>query len=206
MTRLLLITALASLLCYCTANTGQASGADHLPEGILAATLPEIADALQNGDISAEALVESYLARIQRVDESGPALQSVLTINPDIIAQARTLDAKRAAGEALGPLHGVPILLKDNIESLDNMPTTAGSLALQDNFTERDAPLVAGLRAAGALILGKTNLSQWANFRSSDSMSGWSALGGQVRNPHMLDRNPCGSSSGSGAAMAASPA
>ena len=120
MTRLLLITALASLLCYCTANTGQASGADHLPEGILAATLPEIADALQNGDISAEALVESYLARIQRVDESGPALQSVLTINPDIIAQARTLDAKRAAGEALGPLHGVPILLKDNIESLDN--------------------------------------------------------------------------------------
>ncbi|HBJ89591.1 MAG TPA: amidase, partial [Gammaproteobacteria bacterium] len=204
MTRLLLITALASLLCYCTANTGQSSGADHLPEGILAATLPEIADALQNGDISAEALVESYLARIQRVDESGPALQSVLTINPDIIAQARTLDAKRAAGEALGPLHGVPILLKDNIESLDNMPTTAGSLALQDNFTERDAPLVAGLRAAGALILGKTNLSQWANFRSSDSMSGWSALGGQVRNPHMLDRNPCGSSSGSGAAMAAS--
>ena len=204
MTRLLLITALASLLCYCTANTGQASVADHLPEGILAATLPEIADALQNGDISAEALVESYLARIQRVDESGPALQSVLTINPDIIAQARTLDAKRAAGEALGPLHGVPILLKDNIESLDNMPTTAGSLALQDNFTERDAPLVAGLRAAGALILGKTNLSQWANFRSSDSMSGWSALGGQVRNPHMLDRNPCGSSSGSGAAMAAS--
>ena len=204
MTRLLLITALASLLCYCTANTGQSSGADYLPEGILATTLPEIADALQNGDISAEALVESYLARIQRVDESGPALQSVLTINPDIIAQARTLDAKRAAGEALGPLHGVPILLKDNIESLDNMPTTAGSLALQDNFTERDAPLVAGLRAASALILGKTNLSQWANFRSSDSMSGWSALGGQVRNPHMLDRNPCGSSSGSGAAMAAS--
>jgi amidase len=204
MIRLLVLTALASLLCFCSANTGQFSGGDYRPEGILAATLPEIADALQNGDISAEALVEYYLARIQRVDDSGPTLQSVLTINPDVIAQARALDAKREAGEALGPLHGVPILLKDNIESLDNMPTTAGSLALQDNITERDSPLVAGLREAGALILGKTNLSQWANFRSSDSMSGWSALGGQVRNPHMLDRNPCGSSSGSGAAMAAS--
>jgi amidase len=204
MTRLLFLAALASLLSYCTANTGQSFGSNYLPEGILAATLPEITAALQNGDISAEALVESYLARIQRVDESGPALQSVLTINPDVIAQARTLDEKRAAGEALGPLHGVPILLKDNIESQDNMPTTAGSLALQDNITKRDSPLVAGLREAGALILGKTNLSQWANFRSSDSMSGWSALGGQVRNPHMLDRNPCGSSSGSGSAMAAS--
>jgi amidase len=204
MTRLLFLAALASLLSYCTANTGQSFGSNYLPEGILAATLPEITAALQNGDISAEALVESYLARIQRVDESGPALQSVLTINPEVIAQARTLDEKRAAGEALGPLHGVPILLKDNIESQDNMPTTAGSLALQDNITKRDSPLVAGLREAGALILGKTNLSQWANFRSSDSMSGWSALGGQVRNPHMLDRNPCGSSSGSGSAMAAS--
>jgi amidase len=114
------------------------------------------------------------------------------------------LDAKRKAGETLGPLHGVPVLLKDNIESKDAMATTAGALALRDNVTGRDSPLVAGLRSAGAIILGKTNLSQWANFRSEHSMSGWSALGGQVRNPHMLDRNPCGSSSGSGAAVAAS--
>jgi len=138
------------------------------------------------------------------VDDAGPTLQSVLSLNPDILEQARALDTQREAGEELGPLHGVPILLKDNIESLDNIPTTAGSLALENNITERDSPLVAGLREAGALILGKTNLSQWANYRSSDSLSGWSALGGQVRNPHMLDRNPCGSSSGSGAAMAAS--
>ena len=128
----------------------------------------------------------------------------MLTLNPDILEQARALDARRRAGEELGPLHGVPLLIKDNIETQDNMPTTAGALALENNLTGRDSPLIAGLREAGALILGKTNLSQWANFRSSDSLSGWSALGGQVRNPHMLDRNPCGSSSGSGAAAAAS--
>jgi amidase len=166
--------------------------------------LPEIAAVLQDGEISAEALVESYLLRISEIDQSGPRLQSVLTLNPDIVQQARALDAMRAAGESLGPLHGVPILLKDNIETSDRMPTTAGALALKDNITGRDSPLVAGLREAGALILGKTNLSQWANFRSNDSMSGWSVLGGQVRNPHMLSRNPCGSSSGSGSAAAAS--
>ena len=128
----------------------------------------------------------------------------MLALNPDALLQAKALDKQRAAGEVLGPLHGVPILLKDNIESKDNVATTAGALALKHNITGRDSPLVAGLRAQGAIILGKTNLSQWANFRSESSMSGWSALGGQVRNPHMLDRNPCGSSSGSGAATAAS--
>ena len=174
------------------------------PTGWTAKTLPEIAEGLRNGDVSAEALVNAYLDRIERVDRGGPTLQSVLTVNPSALDDARALDAKRTAGEPLGALHGVPILLKDNIESLDPMATTAGALALQDNLTGRDSPLVAGLRAQGAIILGKTNLSQWANFRSNNSMSGWSALGGQVRNPHMLDRNPCGSSSGSGAAMAAS--
>jgi amidase len=125
-------------------------------------------------------------------------------LNPDALELAKKLDEMRAAGKIMGALHGVPILLKDNIESMDAMPTTAGALALQNNTTGRDSPLVAGLRAQGAIILGKTNLSQWANFRSEGSMSGWSALGGQVKNPHMLDRNPCGSSSGSGAATAAS--
>ncbi|MBZ0112627.1 MAG: amidase [Thermoanaerobaculia bacterium] len=167
-------------------------------------SLPEIAAALASGEVTSEALVTDYLARIDTIDRSGPTLQSVLSVNPAALDAARASDARRAAGEALGPLDGVPILLKDNIETIDAMPTTAGALALAQNITERDSPLVAGLRAQGAIILGKTNLSQWANFRSNDSISGWSALGGQVRNPHMLDRSPCGSSSGSAAAVAAS--
>lgn len=173
-------------------------------QGILAATLPEIITALEQGDISSQALVSAYIERIENIDRNGPKLQSVLALNPNALAQAAALDAQRANGNILGPLHGVPILLKDNIESKDDVATTAGALALKDNITGRDSPLVAGLREQGAIILGKTNLSQWANFRSEGSMSGWSALGGQVRNPHMLDRNPCGSSSGSGAATAAS--
>ncbi len=199
------------LACSPNADENAASSAmdtaqmqDYAPEGWAAKSLPEIAEALQKGEISAEELVQAYLDRIGRVDRSGPTLQSVLTLNPDALDDARALDAKRAAGEELGPLHGVPVLLKDNIETRDPMATTAGALALKENVTGRDSPLVAGLRDAGAIILGKTNLSQWANFRSNDSMSGWTALGGQVRNPHMLDRNPCGSSSGSGAAAAAS--
>ena len=172
--------------------------------GILARSLPEIADALAAGEISSAALTQAYIDRIAAIDAAGPRLQSVLFVNPDALAQAAASDARRAAGQVLGPLDGVPILLKDNIESLDPIPTTAGSYALIDNVTGRDSPLVAGLRAEGAVILGKTNLSQWANFRSNGSLSGWSSVGGQVRNPHMLDRNPCGSSSGTGAAIAAS--
>jgi len=177
---------------------------DYAATGWLAKPLPEVAAALANGEITSEELTQLYIDRVDAVDRGGPRLQSLLTLNPDALEIARTLDEKRAAGEGLGLLHGVPILLKDNIESADNMATTAGALALKNNVTGRDSPHVAGLRAAGAVIFGKTNLSQWANFRSNDSMSGWSALGGQVRNPHMLDRNPCGSSSGSGAAIAAS--
>ncbi|GAA0858971.1 amidase [Aliiglaciecola litoralis] len=177
---------------------------DHHATGILAQPLPVVVNALQNGDITAEQLVQLYLARIQDIDKNGPKLQSILTLNPDALNQAKLSDQQRLKGDVKGPLHGVPILLKDNIESKDNMPTTAGALALKNNATGRDSPLVAGLRNQGAIILGKTNLSQWANFRSEDSLSGWSVLGGQVRNPHMLDRNPCGSSSGSGAATAAS--
>ncbi|MEL6258309.1 MAG: amidase family protein, partial [Pseudomonadota bacterium] len=174
------------------------------PQGWTANDLPELADALSSGEVSSEDLVRAYLDRIEALNLNGPRLQAVLSINPNALDDARALDAKRAAGEIVGPLHGVPILLKDNIESADPIATTAGALALKDNVTGRDSPLVAGLREAGAVILGKTNLSQWANFRSNDSISGWSALGGQVRNPHILDRSPCGSSSGSGAAMAAS--
>jgi amidase len=165
-------------------------------------TLSELSDAIQAGDVSSEKAVETYLERIELIDKSGPKLQSILTINPDALKDARALDAELVEGNSRGPLHGIPILLKDNIETKDNMPTTAGALALKDNLNGRDAPLVAKLREAGIVVLGKTNLSQWANFRSTKSLSGWSALGGQTRNPHVLDRSPCGSSAGSGAAMA----
>lgn len=174
------------------------------PSGWLAKPLPKIAKGLQSGKVTSVELVLAYQSRIAEIDQNGPTLRSVLALNPNAVADAEASDARRAAGDSLGPLDGVPILLKDNIESLDPVATTAGSTALKDNVTGRDSPLVAGLRAEGAIILGKTNLSQWANIRSTSSSSGWSALGGQVRNPHVLNRNPCGSSSGSGAAVAAS--
>ena len=186
--------------------------AQRRPQPLRTASLPSVeelslADAaamMADGRTTSVALTQAYLARIAAIDRQGPTLRSVIAVNPDALAQARTLDAERVAGRVRGPLHGVPILVKDNIETLDPMPTTAGSLALKDNLTRRDAPVVARLRAAGAVILGKTNLSEWANIRSSDSMSGWSAIGGLVRNPYALDRTACGSSSGSGAATAAS--
>ncbi|MCA8894524.1 MAG: hypothetical protein KDA48_04645, partial [Amphiplicatus sp.] len=142
---------------------------DYAASGLIAGTLPEIAEALAAGEMTSEELVSTYLERIKQVDRAGPTLQAVLTINPNALADARASDARRASGEALGALDGVPILLKDNIESADPLPTTAGSLALKDNVTGRDSPLVAGLRAQGAIILGKTNLSEWANFRSDYS-------------------------------------
>jgi len=156
------------------------------------------------GRVSAAELVRAYLARIEALDRNGPQLHAIIAVNPNAVADAQALDAERKAGRLRGPLHGIPVLIKDNIETADPMPTTAGSLALAGNVTHRDAPLVARLRAAGAVILGKTNLSEWANFRSSDSVWGWSGVGGLVKNPYVLDRNACGSSSGSGAAVAAS--
>jgi amidase len=156
------------------------------------------------GKVTSEELVKAYEARIQAVDRAGPTLRSIIALNPKALDEARRMDAERRAGRMRGPLHGVPILIKDNIETGDGMPTTAGSLALTDNVTLRDAPVVARLKAAGAVILGKTNLSEWANFRSTSSISGWSAVGGLTRNPYVLDRNTCGSSSGTGAAVAAS--
>lgn len=161
-------------------------------------TVVAVAAEIAGKTATAEAVTQGYLDRIAAVDDAGPMLNAVLALNPNAIADAKALDA----GASKGPLHGVPILLKDNIDTLD-MPTTAGSLALKDNATGRDSPLVARLRAAGAVILGKTNLSEWANFRSGSSTSGWSGVGGQTKNPHVLDRNPCGSSSGSGSAVAA---
>lgn len=154
------------------------------------------------GRLSSRALTEHYLRRIRTLDADGPRVNAVIEVNPDALAQADAADAN-AGGRALHALHGMPILLKDNIDTADRMSTSAGSLALAENRARRDAGVVARLRASGAVILGKTNLSEWANFRSSRSSSGWSGRGGQTRNPHVLDRSPCGSSSGSGAAVAA---
>ncbi len=158
---------------------------------------------LTSGAVTSEQIVQAYLNRIAEIDDAGHNLNAVLALNPNALEQARALDQERAAGHVRGPLHGIPILLKDNIETSENA-TTAGSLALAQNMTGRDAPLVTRLREAGAIILGKTNLSEWANIRSSASTSGWSAVGGLTRNPYALDRNACGSSSGSGTAAASS--
>ena len=159
---------------------------------------------LSAGRTTSEALVNAYLERVRRIDRSGPMLKAVIAINPRATDDARALDRERRAGRVRGPLHGIPIVVKDNIETKDPLPTTAGSLALVANVAGRDAPVVAALRDAGAIILGKTNLSEWANFRSDHSISGWSAVGGLTRNPYVLDRSACGSSSGTGAAVAAS--
>ncbi len=156
------------------------------------------------GRVTSEALTRAYLERIAAIDRAGPALHSVIALNPHAIEDARRLDAERAAGHARGPLHGIPILVKDNIETDDGTATTAGSLALKDNVTLRDAPVIDRLKAAGVVVLGKTNLSEWANIRSTHPISGWSAVGGLVKNPYALDRSACGSSSGTGAAIAAS--
>jgi amidase len=167
-------------------------------------SLGELQAALTRGEITSVALTLGYLARIERLDQRGPALRAVLARNPEAVTAARALDAERRSGRHRGPLHGIPLLLKDNIESKDPVATTAGSLALAGARHATDAPLVARLRDAGAIVLGKANLSEWANFRSSHSISGWSAVGGQTRNAYAADRNPSGSSSGSAVATAAS--
>jgi amidase len=164
---------------------------------LVAAGLLAAMPALVSAQSSAETQTAAAIARIEKLN---PQINAVIAVDPEALAQARAMDRARMAR---GPLFGLPVLVKDNIETRGPLPTTAGSLALKDNVTGRDAPLVARLRAAGAVIVGKANLSEWANIRSSSSISGWSAIGGQTRNPHALDRNACGSSSGSGAAVAA---
>ena len=164
-------------------------------------SLATLQQRMQQGKLTSTALTRHYLDRIAHIDQAGPSLRAVLQTNPDALTLAAKLDADRTTTR--GPLYGMPVLLKDNIDTGDRMLTTAGSWALADHPAVQDAGLVARLRKAGALILGKTNLSEWANFRSSHASSGWSGRGGQTRNPYVLDRNPCGSSAGSGAAVAA---
>ncbi|MBS0374122.1 MAG: amidase [Proteobacteria bacterium] len=159
---------------------------------------------LARGELTSVALTGAYLERIDRLDRAGPSLHAVLAINPDALGAARALDQERRAGRIRGPLHGIPLLIKDNVETADPLPTTAGSRALAASRSPTDAPLVSRLRAAGAVVLGKANLSEWANFRSTHSTSGWSAVGGQTRNAYAPDRSPSGSSAGSAVAAAAS--
>jgi amidase len=190
---------LVLLAAGCASHAASAPASNPVPGSD--ATIAQLEQALGRGQITARAVTNRYVARIAAIDSSGPSLHSVLEVNPDAASIASNLDDSAAAH---APLFGVPILLKDNIDTSDRMLTTAGSLALVNSKPAHDAFIVTRLRAGGAVILGKTNLSEWANFRSSRSSSGWSGRGGQTRNPYALDRNPCGSSSGSGAAVAAS--
>jgi amidase len=182
------------------ASTAAAASLDSLLE----AGVREQGAAMAAGKISSQQLVRRYLARIAAIDKAGPKLNAVIELNPDALDIAADLDRERKAGKLRGPLHGIPVLLKDNIATGDKMSTSAGSLALSGVRATKDAFVAERLRAAGAVIIGKTNLSEWANMRSTHSVSGWSGRGGQTKNPHALDRNPSGSSSGSGAAIAAS--
>ena len=201
MIRLFLLCAAAAMAATCArpAQAPVAPPAFDLEE----ATIADLQRRMDTGQDTARSLVDKYLARIAAIDQDGPTLKSVIEINPEATAIADALDAERKAKGPRGPLHGIPVLIKDNIATADRMQTTAGSLALEGVRPPEDAFIVTRLRAAGAVILGKTNLSEWANFRSTHSTSGWSGRGGLTRLPYALDRNPSGSSSGSGAAAAA---
>jgi amidase len=166
-------------------------------------TIGELQEKMKNSELTARSIAEAYLSRIEAIDKAGPRLNSIIELNPDALAIADKLDEERKSNRVRGPLHGIPVLIKDNINTGDKMMTTAGSLALSEHHPGADAFIVTQLREAGAIILGKTNLSEWANFRASRSSSGWSSRGGQTLNPYVLDRSPCGSSSGSGTAVAA---
>jgi amidase len=185
-----------------TALAGPEAHSDH-GRGIEEATIAELQAQMASGRLTSRSLVRIYLDRIRALDRNGPKLNSVIETNPDAEAIAEALDRERRRGRVRGPLHGIPILLKDNIDTADRMNTAAGSLALVGRPPSQDATVANRLRQAGAVILGKAGLSEWANFRSFHSSSGWSGRGGQVKNPYVLDRNPCGSSSGSGAAPSA---
>jgi amidase len=177
--------------------------ADNVPTAHNEATVAQLQAEMRSGKLTSEQLTREYLARIAALDQSGPGVNAVIELNPDALDMAKQADKLRKQGTVLGPLHGIPILLKDNIDTGDKMQTSAGSFALVGRPALQDSTVAAKLRAGGAVILGKTNLSEWANFRSFESISGWSGRGGQTNNPYGIDRNPCGSSAGSGAATSA---
>lgn len=211
MRHLPLAIAVAALLAACQPAPPPPKSANAAPPPAAAAapafpfeeaSVADLRQQLANGSLTSHVLTQAYLDRIAAIDKAGPALNSVIELNPNALKEADALDAERKAGKTRGPLHGIPVLLKDNIDATP-MANSAGSLALAEHHPKTDAFLVAKLREAGAVILGKTNLSEWANFRSTRATSGWSGRGGQTRNPYALDRNPCGSSAGTGTAIAA---
>ncbi len=166
-------------------------------------TIADLQKKMQDGELTSKAITEFFLKKIDQIDKKGPAINAVIELNSDALSIAEQLDKERSENKIRGPLHGIPILIKDNIDTGDQMFTTAGSIALEGNRASKDAFIISKLRESGAVLLGKTNLSEWANFRSNRSSSGWSSRGGQTKNPYALERNPCGSSAGSGAAVAA---
>ncbi|WP_262489967.1 amidase family protein, partial [Hymenobacter sp. AT01-02] len=193
--------------CSTTPNNNQpeeaaADGADTSFE-LHEATATDLQEKMKSGQLTARRITELYLQRIEQLDKAGPKLNSVIETNPDALKLADQLDQERKNGKLRGPLHGIPVLIKDNIDTADQQQTTAGSLALAGHKAQQDAFIIKKLREAGAIVLGKTNLSEWANFRSTRSTSGWSSRGGQTKNPYILDRTPSGSSAGSGAAASA---
>src|SRR5438309_3030700 len=190
-------------LLLSTAVGAQNSPESDVPTRHNEATVAQLQAEMASGELTSEELTQEYIARINGLDSHGPGVNSVIELNPDALQMARHADALRRRGVVLGPLHGIPVLLKDNIDTGDRMQTSAGSFALVGTPAVRDSTVAANLRAGGAVILGKTTLSEWANFRSFESISGWSGRGGQAHNPYGIDRNPCGSSSGSGAAASA---
>ncbi len=192
-----------AFFCLSLASCAPAPARPSVAFDLEEATIADLQSRMDDGRETSRSIVEKYLARINSLDRQGPELRAVIEINPDALAIADALDAARKAKGPRGPMHGIPVLIKDNIATADRMMTTAGSLALEGTIAPDDAFVVKQLRAAGAVILGKTNLSEWANFRSTTSSSGWSGRGGQTRNPYALDRNPSGSSSGSAVAVAA---
>ncbi len=167
------------------------------------ATIDMLQQAMQAGKYTSRSITEMYLNYIEVIDKGAAEINSVLELNPDALSIADAMDAERKAGKVRGPMHGIPVLIKDNINTGDKMMTTAGALALEGNHAAKDAFIVQQLRASGAVLMGKTNLSEWANFRSTHACSGWSSRGGQTKNPYIADRNPSGSSSGSGVAVSA---
>ena len=199
-----LVAAAAAATAGAAATTpSSTSAANAVPDAVEELSLADIAAAFADGRMTSQQLTQSYLARIDKLDRRGPSLGSVIETNPRALEIASALDAERKTRGVRGPMHGVPVLIKDNVETADHMMSTAGSLALKGWYAPEDAPLVERLRAAGAMILGKSNLSEWANFRSTHSLSGWSGRGGQCRNPYATDRTPSGSSSGSAVAVSA---
>src|SRR5438477_4613487 len=179
------------------------SRAQNVPSNRTEATVAQLQSMMASGQLTSVQLTQYYIDRINQLDQNGPGVNAVIELNPDALSIAASLDQLRKQGKVLGPLHGIPVLLKDNIDTGDKMQTSAGSFALVGKPAKQDSTVAANLRAGGAVILGKTNLSEWANFRSFESISGWSGRGGQTHNPYGINRNPCGSSSGSGAAATA---